>query len=453
MRYPCNLMGQPAGRWPFQLDPSRPVNAVFNVASRHADRRGTRAAVNMTSLISQVSDHAIFVLRADGTAITCNQGVTELFGYSAKEFTETPIEQLLAVDESTRTQLREQIDHAFDTGLCSVEHWLRRKDGMCIYATGSISRVTVRADETTYLVVVLRNDTPAKCRQEEYELALSIEREARAAAEKANASTNDFLAALSHELRTPLNAILGWAQLLDRETTPEIQQRGRSAIERNARVLAQIAEDLLDQGRLRSGKLHLKFEDTDLRDVATAACAVIEPAARVRGVRVINRIGNDVPRVPADPVRIQQVLWNLLSNGVKFTPRGGTVSLDAHVLEDEVRIEVTDTGCGIDPQRLPHLFNRFHQARDGTRRQDGLGLGLALVKEIVALHGGNVHAESEGEGRGARFVVHLPRRLGDSKQRSNTCAHARELGSVHYWIANREKGASMKSDRGRLTSA
>lgn len=234
--------------------------------------------------------------------------------------------------------------------------------------------------------------------------------EARAEAEAANRMKDDFLATLGHELRTPLNAILGWARLL-RSGKPDAEDldEGLDAIERNSRVQAQLIEDLLDVSRIISGTLRLDVQRVNLAEVIEAAVVTVGPAADAKGVRIHKVLDSLAAPVTGDPARLQQVVWNLLSNAVKFTPKGGRVQVLLERVNSHVEVSVVDTGQGIRPAFLPHVFDRFRQA-DGstTRRHGGLGLGLSIVKQLVEMHGGTVRAKSPGEGQGATFAVSLP---------------------------------------------
>ncbi|TMQ20219.1 MAG: PAS domain S-box protein [Candidatus Rokuibacteriota bacterium] len=235
--------------------------------------------------------------------------------------------------------------------------------------------------------------------------------EARRTAEEANRAKDEFLAMLSHELRTPLTAILGWARML-RVTGPDaaMVRRGVEVIERNAAAQAQLIEDLLDVSRIIVGKLELDAEPIgDLGPIVTAVVDSFHPAAAAKQIQLTTRIDPGAGPIAADQKRLQQVVWNLLSNAVKFTPGGGQVTVVCTRHEREVELQVTDSGKGIPPAFLPRLFDRFSQA-DATlaRAHGGLGLGLAIVRHLVELHGGSVRAESPGEGRGATFSVRLP---------------------------------------------
>jgi PAS domain S-box-containing protein len=233
-------------------------------------------------------------------------------------------------------------------------------------------------------------------------------------AREANRMKDEFLAMLSHELRTPLSAIVGWAHMLRSGGLDEATvARAIETIDRNAKVQNQLIEDILDVSRIVAGKFHLDMRSADLVRVVEAACDTVAPAAAAKGVELRQELDPLVrPCCPAigDPDRLQQVVWNLLSNAIKFTPKGGTVTVEVRRLDDtsEFEIVVRDTGIGIAPDFLPHIFERFRQAGTGARRQGGLGLGLSIVRHIVEMHGGSVMATSGGEGQGSVFTVRLP---------------------------------------------
>ncbi|HEX8293113.1 MAG TPA: PAS domain S-box protein [Pyrinomonadaceae bacterium] len=244
----------------------------------------------------------------------------------------------------------------------------------------------------------------------EREELLGREREARAEAEQANRLKDEFLATVSHELRTPLTAILGWAHLLRGGGLPgDGAVRALETIERNARSQSQLIDDLLDVSRIVTGKLRLDVVPVTPHSFIDAAVEAVRPAAEAKGVRLQKVVDTGVETVMGDPARLQQVVWNLLTNAVKFTPRGGRVQVRLERVNSHVEIAVADTGEGIAPEFLPHVFERFRQADQRTTRQHGgLGLGLAIVRHLVELHGGTVRADSGGEGAGSTFTVELP---------------------------------------------
>jgi PAS domain S-box-containing protein len=240
--------------------------------------------------------------------------------------------------------------------------------------------------------------------------ALKREKEARLEAEAANRVKDEFLSTLSHELRTPLTAIMGWSDLLlHDEVEPEKRRQAIETIARNANSQCQLINDLLEVSRIITGKLRLEFVACDLREVIEAAAESIRPTAEAKGIRLRLTLDVDVGPVYGDRERLQQIVWNLLSNGVKFTQSGGSVHVSLQRINSHVEIVVADTGVGINQNFLPHVFDRFRQA-DGstTRTYGGLGLGLAIVRHLVELHGGTARAESDGEDQGAKFSVRLP---------------------------------------------
>jgi signal transduction histidine kinase/DNA-binding response OmpR family regulator len=239
---------------------------------------------------------------------------------------------------------------------------------------------------------------------------LASEQAAREEAEAANRMKDEFLAVVSHELRTPLNAMLGWVHLLRRGGLSAAQSdQAIETIERNARAQHKLVEDLLEVSRIITGKLQLNCQPVEPASLVAAAIASVRPAAEAKGIRLQTVFDPEVGLFLADPHRLQQVAWNLLANSVKFTPEGGRVEVRLQRREAHLELAVSDTGIGIDPDFLPHVFDRFRQA-DGssTRAHGGLGLGLAIVRHLIELHGGRVRAESGGPGQGATFTVYLP---------------------------------------------
>jgi len=235
-------------------------------------------------------------------------------------------------------------------------------------------------------------------------------RQARLQAEQANRLKDEFLATLSHELRTPLNAILGWSQMLQTHNLGESEaKKALATIERNARAQNQLIDDLLDVSRIITGKLRLDVRAVDLSSIITLAIDAARPGADAKNIRLQPLLDPQAGPISGDSDRLQQIIWNLLSNAIKFTPKGGRVQVRLERVNSHVEIVISDTGAGIEPEFLPHVFDRFRQS-DGsmTRRHGGLGLGLAIVRQLVELHGGTVSVSSGGEGQGATFTVNLP---------------------------------------------
>jgi signal transduction histidine kinase len=257
--------------------------------------------------------------------------------------------------------------------------------------------------------------------------ALRRERLARDEAEVASQFKDDFLATVSHELRTPLNAIVGWAHVLKLGMpTGRDHDRAIEAVDRNAAALTRVINDLLDVSRLMQGRLNLSVTRLDLREIVRAAADTLSPAAKARSLTVALRLDREGVPVLADPARMQQVAWHLLSNAVKFTPPGGFINVEVSRLGSRARLRVSDSGEGIDAAALPRVFESFPQ-RLRTGRA-GLGVGLAIVRHLVELHGGAVDVDSPGRGRGAVFTVTLP--LGHRSAREMMAASRRKHGSL-----------------------
>ena len=280
---------------------------------------------------------------------------------------------------------------------------------------------------------------------ERLEAALEREQQARKATEEASYLKDEFLMTVSHELRTPLTAIYGWARVLGTKEMPKPdQQRALAAIERNAHAQTRLIDDLLDVSRAISGKLRLEIRRVKIADVVNAAIETVNPAMAAKNIRFDAQFDPDAPAIAGDPDRLQQVAWNLLSNAIKFTPDGGTVRVRVRRAGTHVEFDVTDSGDGISAEFLPHVFERFRQADTGSRRRyGGLGLGLAIVRHIVELHGGTVTAESAGEGQGSTFRVLLPIAVAEPDAPDGG---ARELGYAPApWNANPHTTSSRSS--------
>ena len=300
------------------------------------------------------------------------------------------------------------------------------KYGADIYLTEPLEP---RELETVVSVLLRLGHTEAGLRE-----ALARERAARAQAEEATQLKDEFLANLSHELRTPMNIIIGWSHLLRTGPLDDAQkQRATEAIERAARSQAQLIEDLLDVSRIVTGKFRLVMQDMDVGRVLQLASESLRLVAQSKQI-TLNVVRDDSDaRISGDPDRLQQVFWNLLSNAVKFTPAGGRVEVHLKPAVNDVTITVTDTGIGIDPEFLPFVFERFRQADStSTRQHSGMGLGLAIVRHVVELHGGSVRADSEGEGKGSIFTVTLPRITQDPalRQKGESAAKLPSGGSL-----------------------
>ncbi len=272
----------------------------------------------------------------------------------------------------------------------------------------SLVRSGLRARERQYQVREYLSQQERA--QETIRESVESERSARADAERAGRTKDEFLATLSHELRTPLNAVLGWTQVLRRcKGLSNDVMNGLTVIERNARAQAQIIEDLLDMSSIISGKVRLDVQRLDLASVVNATVETVRPTYQAKGISLQVVLDPTAGPVRGDPNRLQQVMWNLLTNAVKFTPTGGRIVITLARLDSHLELKVTDDGEGIDPDFLPHVFDRFRQADPAsTRRHGGLGLGLSIVKQLIELHGGSIAATSAGRDQGSTFRITLP---------------------------------------------
>ena len=337
-----------------------------------------------------------------------NEAFTRMTGYSQQEVLGlTPRILQGSLTDCTALAKNKAALEKFASVVVEVINY--RKDGSCFWVEMSMVPV---ADETgcyTHWVSVQRDITERK-RAEEDRAQLLREQAARAEAEAANITKDEFLAIVSHELRSPLNSILGWAKLLrSRKFDEQKTNKALSIIERNAQAQAQLIEDLLDVSRIIQGKIRLYARPTNLIQVIEAAIDTVHPTADGKTIQVSSKLDPEVCLVSGDPDRLQQIFWNLLSNAIKFTPVGGRVDVQLERVNSHAQIKVIDTGCGIAPDFLPHVFERFRQAESTTTRaHGGLGLGLAIVRHLVELHGSTIQVESPGVGQGATFIVQLP---------------------------------------------
>ncbi|HEX7028615.1 MAG TPA: ATP-binding protein, partial [Gammaproteobacteria bacterium] len=263
--------------------------------------------------------------------------------------------------------------------------------------------------------------TARKAAEKEREKLLILEREARAEAETANRAKDEFLASISHELRTPLNAILGWTTVLRQGASLDESTRGNAlaTIERNCKAQAQLIEDLLDISRIVAGNLRIEVKPVDLIEIIEAAADVVRPAANAKRIQLRMVLDSVTSPICADSARLQQVIWNLLINAVKFSAEGGSIDIRLAAGASEATIVIADQGEGIAPEFLPYVFDRFRQAdSDKTHRHGGLGLGLSIARKLVEMHGGILEAASDGIGKGARFTIRLPGRSGGLEPRT-----------------------------------
>jgi PAS domain S-box-containing protein len=353
----------------------------------------TDASGHLAAIVSS-SDDAIVSKTLDGIIVTWNGAAERLFGYPAREAVGQHISLIIPED---RLDEEAYVIGRIRAGL-SVEHYetiRRRKDGSLVEISLTVSPIHGPDGTITGASKIARDITER--------------RRLHRMAEEASRAKDTFLATLSHELRTPLSTVLGYVQMLKEGAMPPDQQaRAIDVISRNASALARLVDDVLDTSRIVTGKMRVDLQPCELAPLIEEAVASLRPAADSKGVRLETHIEAGLS-AQCDPGRLAQVLWNLLSNAVKFTPAGGAVKVQATRGSRNVVIAVEDTGAGIRPEDLPLLFQRFWQGETTQAPgATGLGLGLALTRHLVELHGGTISASSEGPGRGARFEVSLP---------------------------------------------
>jgi PAS domain S-box-containing protein len=350
----------------------------------------------------------LYRLNSQGEVLKANSSLLQMFGYSQLEDFQgkSLLDYHLEADSylSWQQQLIQEATVEFEAQIQSLKgelKWIRHhaiaikdQEDNLIYYEGAISDITANK----------------QAELERIEL-LNRERQAREEAETVNRIKDEFLATLSHELRTPLNAIMGWTQLLSAGHISETQiSKAIDVIERNAKAQDQLIDDLLDVARIIRGSMKLELKKSELTEIVMASIDTVRPTAEAKNITIETQIDTQSISVKVDRARLQQVFWNLLINAVKFTPANGKVTISSSIQAHTVSIKITDTGQGIATEVLPYVFDRFRQAetQSSTRTKGGLGLGLAIVRHLVEIHGGRVIAQSDGIDQGATFVVELP---------------------------------------------
>jgi PAS domain S-box-containing protein len=398
---------------------------------KRAQEELERSEEKYRSLLENAND-IIYSHDLQGNYLTINRACEEVTGYTRKEIlgglniaqVVVP-EHLELAKEMTRRKLTDPSPTVYEVDIFTKD---RRRITLEIS-----TRIAFRDGQPVAVEGIGRDVTERKRIERTREELLEREQQARLELEEASRMKDEFLATVSHELRTPLTAMLGWSHLLRTGKLDE-QSAGHAieTIERNARSQAQLIEDLLDVSRIITGNLRLDVRPVEPVGIIEGALEAVRPAAEAKGVRLEKSLANNISSVFGDPTRLQQVVWNLLANAIKFTPRGGQVSIRVERTGSHVRIVVADTGEGISADFLPYVFDRFRQAdAKTTRRHGGLGLGLAIVRHLVEMHGGTVNAESPGEDQGATFTVSLP--LMPVYQRSSTPElSAHSMSSSHF---------------------
>jgi PAS domain S-box-containing protein len=330
-----------------------------------------------------------------------------LFGFPRGAFG-PDLRMVRVLHPDDRGVLDEAVASAHRTGTYEVEYRLVRPDGHVVWVLERGRMVSARG-RSPRLIGVSRDRTAEHEAGIEREALLDAARQSRDEAERQSRLKDEFLATLSHELRTPMNAILGWLSILDQGKPIRDVYSALSVIRRNAEIQAKLIEDLLDMNRLISGAEHLDLASIDIAVLAQRTIQALQPAADAKGVQLIASVESSITPLLADARRLQQVLWNLVHNAIKFTPAGGRVEIHVRSVEGRLEIVVQDTGQGIARDFLPHVFERFRQEdASHAREKFGLGLGLSIAKHLVELHGGTIKAFSHGAGQGSRFEVEVP---------------------------------------------
>ena len=388
-----------------------------------AEERLRRSEEMFRLLVASVQDYAIFMLDPDGEIMSWNEGAQRIKGYTADEVMGKHLSIFYTPEDVEANMAEKLLDIAAREGRVEREGWRVRKDGTRFWADAVITAVRESDGSLRGFAKVTRDITDRK-RAEQIRQDYLEQREARLkaderrrlaeassrAAQEANRSKDEFLMMLSHELRTPLTSILGWSRLLPTlDRNDEALDEGLRAIARSAELQAALVDDVLDISRIVSGKLRLEREPIEAAEAIREAAQHVRDEAAAKSLTFRVELPEDLGVVRADRVRLEQIIWNLLNNAVKFTPEGGTVILRASTTDDRLEIAVEDNGVGIDKDFLPHIFETFRQADMGVRRgHGGLGLGLTIVRHLVEAHSGTISVESKGPGQGAVFTVRIP---------------------------------------------
>jgi len=402
------MEGLAAGADAYLVEPVEPGELVANIRAllrlRDAEA-GLQRTTAMLAAVVEASPLAIVVFGTDQVIRTWNRAAERMFGWTRAEVVgvDSPARPMFFAEDGFLERLRRG-DHA-----AAMERRYTRRDGTTVDV--QVFAAPLETTSASGFIAIFEDISNRKLYEQERTELLARERDARREAEAANRMKDEFLATLSHELRTPLNAIMGWMSMLRRPSLDDAaRDRAMEIIERNLRSQQQLISDILEVSQIIRGQLRLEMRPVNVVNAMTAAIESVAPTAAAKHQELTWSAPPIAYQVAGDPGRLQQVFWNLLSNAVKYTPREGRIVVSMHATATEIEVNVTDTGVGMKPELLPHIFERFRQGESGpTREYGGLGLGLAIVRHLVDMHGGSVRAESDGTGRGASFIVTLPR--------------------------------------------
>ncbi|MFQ4141262.1 PAS domain S-box protein [Chlorogloeopsis sp. ULAP02] len=418
------------------------VASVRDITERKRTQTALRQREEELYLITNAVPVFISYVDAEQRYRFNNKKYEDWYKLSTAEFYGKHIKEV--VSESVYESIRPYIETVLSGKEVNYETQIPVADGSMRYVHVSYVPHFHQTGEVKGFVALINEITDRKLAEQEREKLLASEKAARTEAETANRMKDEFLATLSHELRTPLNAMLGWTQLLkSRKFDEATTARALETIDRNTKSLTMLIEDVLNVSRIIRGTLHLNLQPIELVSIVKAALDVVSPAAIAKKIQIESELDSAVGVVIGDANRLQQVVWNLLANAVKFTPQAGRVSVQVKRTDDSVQIWVQDTGEGISPEFLPYVFDRFRQGdSSNTRSHGGLGLGLAIVRHLVELHGGVVSAHSPGIGQGATFIIYLPMSAVDIKANSSQL-----LPQTHGEQTNQERVPFLKGLR------
>jgi PAS domain S-box-containing protein len=389
-----------------------PTDAGLSVYLRDiTERKRAEEEIRFRARLLNTVEQAVIATDLEGTITYWNAFAEQLYGWSATEAIGANI-LTLVVAMISKTLAEEIFSRLKNGGSWSGELLLRKRSGEVFPALVTDSPIFNEKRELIGVVGVSSDITERKLAEEERAKLLDAEREARAEAERANRLKDEFLATLSHELRNPLNVVIGYADVLLRSgetASPEFVLKAAKTIRRNAQAQSRLVSDLLDLSRLQMGKLSLNRQPVSFSTIIRDAIDTVREEAAAKGISIDVEIDNENVRVDGDPIRLAQIAWNLLNNAVKFTPAQGHINVSLSRVGDEALLTIKDTGQGIAAEFLPHVFEIFRQAdSSSSRRHGGMGIGLALVKQLAELHEGRISAESKGTGHGAKFAVWIP---------------------------------------------
>jgi PAS domain S-box-containing protein len=392
-----------------QINQELELRVAERTAALSVAHRGVKENEERLRMAMDVAEIAAWEWDVKTGKMTWSTDPEALFGFPSGSFGDN-LRIFTALHSEDKERVEAAVDEAISTGsMYECEYRAVRPDGVIVWITER-GRVLQGEDGSVEKLVGVSRDVSAQRRAErERERLLISERSARDEAERQSRLKDEFLATLSHELRTPMNAILGWLSMLAKGEAVRDPQQAMAAIQRNASIQAKLIEDLLEMNKLTSGTVRLELAQTDLGSAVHSALQALKPTADAKGVLLSGTVDPAVPPIQADERRVQQILWNLLHNAVKFTPGSGRVEVSVTKKGTAAQVRVKDTGQGITADFLPFVFDRFRQADPSTTRGAwGLGIGLSIAKHLVELHGGSIEASSDGPGLGATFVVHLP---------------------------------------------